>query len=45
MATKAKGGGCRTAGRSKKKREARVKPLSMFVRDKISAEVYFKQTK
>lgn len=39
------GGGCRKAGRAKKKREAKLKPLSRFVRGIISAEVYFKLTK
>ena len=45
MATKKPGGGCKTAGRAKRKREARVKPLSKFVRGVISAEEYFRQTK
>ena len=45
MATKEPGGGCKTAGIAKRKREARLKPLSKFVRGVISAEVYFKLTK
>jgi hypothetical protein len=40
----AKIGGCKKEGRAKKKREARTKPLSQFVRGIISAEVYFKLT-
>ncbi len=40
----AKIGGCKKEGRTKKKREAKNKPLSRFVRGIISAEVYFKLT-
>jgi len=40
----AKIGGCKKDGRAKKKREARTKLLSRFVRGDISAEVYFKLT-
>lgn len=40
----AKIGGCKKDGRAKRKREARIKPLSKFVRGVISAEVYFKLT-
>lgn len=44
--TKAKGGKKnRKHGRSKRKRDARMKPLSRFVRGMISAETYFKLTK
>jgi len=38
-------GGSQKEGRAKRKREARTKPLSRFVRGVISAEVYFKLTK
>ena len=41
----AKMGGSKKEGRAKRKREARNKPLSRFVRGVISAEVYFKLTK
>ena len=40
-----KGGGCNKAGRSKKKAAARSNPLSLFVRNIISAEKYFRLTK
>jgi len=40
----AKIGGCKKEGRTKKKREVRLKPLSQFVRGIISAEVYFNLT-
>lgn len=36
--------GVKKAGRSKRKSEGRVKPLSQFVRGKITAENYFSQT-
>ena len=36
--------GCRKMGRTKRKAEGRVKPLSQFVRNKITAEAYFKLT-
>ena len=45
MAKKAKGGGCRKANRTKRKREGKLKPLSKFVKGEISAEEYFRQTK
>ena len=44
MAKKAKTGGKgqRKYGRSKRKDAAKGNPMSLFVRNKISAEVYFK---
>ena len=45
MAKKAKGGGCRKANRSKRKREGKLNPLSRFVKGDISAETYLKLTK
>lgn len=36
--------GCRKCGRGKKKQDGRVKPLSAFVRGKITAAEYFKLT-
>lgn len=36
--------GCRKCGRSKKKQDGRTKPLSAFVRSRISADEYFKLT-
>lgn len=41
----AKMGGSKKEGRAKRKKEARLKPLSQFVRGVISAEVYFKLAK
>ncbi len=40
----AKVGGCSKAGRAKKRQEAKLQPLSKFVRGVISAEEYFKLT-
>jgi hypothetical protein len=40
----AAGGKNRKIGRSKRKAEGRGKPLSLFVRNKISAEEYFKKS-
>lgn len=40
----AKIGGCSKAGRTKKRQEAKTKPLSKFVRGVISAEEYFRLT-
>ena len=37
--------GCKAAGRSARKRANRMKPLSRYVRGKISAETYFRLTK
>lgn len=47
MATskKQKGGGCKKAGRTKRKALRSGSPLSLFVRDKITGEAYFKQTR
>lgn len=45
MATKATGGNSKKKGRSKRKREGKLNPLSRFVRDVISAEEYFRLTK
>jgi len=46
MATKKAGGkGQRKYTRSKKKIAGRGNPISLFVRDKISAEEYFKKNK
>jgi hypothetical protein len=44
MATKAKTGGkgARKYGRSKRKNAAKGNPISLFVRNLICAEVYFK---
>jgi hypothetical protein len=39
---KAGGKGQRKYGRSKRKDAAKGNPISLFVRNKISAEVYFK---
>lgn len=36
--------GCRKCGRSKKRDTGKANPISFFVRGKITAEVYFKQT-
>jgi hypothetical protein len=44
MATKTTSKG-KKIGRCKKKDKGRTTPLSAFVRNKISAEEYFKQTK
>ena len=44
MGKQAKSGDCKTAGRAKRKREGHNKPLSLYVRGKISAERYFKAT-
>jgi len=41
---KDKSGGCKTAGRSKRKQANRSKPISRYVRGKITAEKYFKLT-
>jgi hypothetical protein len=38
------GKGCRKAGRADKKAKGRTTVLSSFVRNKISAEEYFKKT-
>ena len=43
--TKAKGGNSRKHGRSRRKADARMKPISRLVRGLISAESYWKQTK
>ena len=44
MANQKIGGSNKKKGRSKRKAEGRVKPLSQFVRGKITAENYFSQT-
>lgn len=36
--------GCRKCGRSSKRAESIGNPISLFVRDKITAEQYFKLT-
>ena len=36
--------GCKKASRTKKKIAGRLNPISYFVRGKISAQEYFKQT-
>ena len=43
--SKQKGGGCKKAGRTHRKRMNRGKPLSQYVRGVISAEAYWKQIK
>ena len=36
--------GCKKCGRTKRKRERAGSPLSLFVRNKLTASDYFKQT-
>ena len=45
MAKQQKIGGCKKAGRSERKRNARMRPLSRYVRGAISFETYYKLTK